>query len=218
VSDVDGRAAAAVAAEIVGSGGRATHVACNVADEGDVDRLFRGLDAQVGRLDILVNNAGIYPRVPFRETTTELFDRIMAVNFRGAFLCTMAALPLFERAGGGSIVFLSSGAASLAAVHDPLAGTLPVYGASKAALDRWALGVATELAQSGIAANVIYPGAVVLTDGTRALALADEELQQAVEPEAIAPAVVWLAAQRGGGFTGELVRAIEFGTSWGPGS
>lgn len=215
VSDIDAEAAAAVAAEVEAAGGVAFAERCDVSDEASVDELVASIKEGSGRLDSLIANAGIYPKLAFRDTTVSMFDRIFAVNVRGAFLCTMAALPLLE-ASEGSIVYLSSGAGTLAAIAQPMAGSLPVYGASKAALDRWALGIAGELAASGVAANVLYPGAVVLTDGTTALRLTPEELASAIEPEAVAPAIVWLAGQRAWAMSGQLVRAVEFGSTWGP--
>jgi NAD(P)-dependent dehydrogenase (short-subunit alcohol dehydrogenase family) len=189
-----------------------------VADEKSVNAMVSTVLGVSGRIDALVSNAGIFPRVPLRETTTERFDRIMAVNFRGGFLCAMAVLPEMEKVGGGSMVFLSSGAGTLAAIEQPLARSLPVYGASKAALDRWALGVAPELADAGIAVNVLYPGAVVRTRGTQGLSLSSDEMDAGIEPDEVAPAVVHLAAQRPGqaeAMVGKLVKAVEFGRTWG---
>lgn len=204
-----------VGAEVRDAGGVAHAHTCDVADETAIAALFGAVHECSGRLDALVNNAGLYPRIPFRETTVDQFDRLFAVNVRGAFLCTMAALPALERTRG-SIVFLSSGAGTLAAIAEPMARSLPVYGATKAALDRWALGVAGELAEMGIAANVLYPGAVVLTDGTEALGLSDDERAAAISPADVAPAIVWLAEQPAERMSGKLVRAVEFGARWGP--
>ena len=104
----------------------------------------------------------------------------------------------------------------MASIEQPNAGSLPLYGASKAAVDRWALGVARPLAELGIAANVLYPGAYVRTDGLAGLTLSTEQAAQTVDPSFVAPAILWLAQQRVGEMSGQLVKASEFGQRWGP--
>jgi NAD(P)-dependent dehydrogenase (short-subunit alcohol dehydrogenase family) len=189
---------------------------CDVRSESDVAALFAAVGDAAGRVDVLVNNAGIFPLLEFEKTTIADYDLVMDVNVRGVFLCTMAALPLM-RDRGGSMVFMSSGAGTLAAVEQPTARRLPLYGASKAAVDRWALGVAHELERLGIAANVLYPGAFVRTRGLAALDLDEAQLADTVDPSYVAPALVFLARQRVGGICGRLVKASEFGSAWGPG-
>jgi NAD(P)-dependent dehydrogenase (short-subunit alcohol dehydrogenase family) len=215
LADVDGEAAERAVAEIVDAGGGAHAHVCDVTSETDVARLFEDVGAQEGRVDCLVNNAGIYPRLAFRETTVADLDRVLGVNFRGSFLCTMAVLPWMESAGG-SIVYMSSGAGTLASIQFPTARSLPLYGAAKAAVDRWALGVAHELRDLGIAANVLYPGAFVRTDGLAALELTEEERADTVSPDFVAPAISWLAAQTVEDGSGEILLAKDFGRSWGP--
>jgi NAD(P)-dependent dehydrogenase (short-subunit alcohol dehydrogenase family) len=215
VSDMDLAAAEGVATEIIAAGGRAFAHQCDVSDESGVESMLRDCAHDEGRIDVLVANAGIYPRLEFASTTTDDYDRVMNVNMKGVFLCTMHALP-FMRERGGSIIAMSSGAGTLASIATPTARSLPLYGAAKAAVDRWVLGVAHELAELGIAANVLYPGAFVRTRGLEALGLSDAEMAATVTPEFVAPAMVWLAAERVGGICGQLVKASEFGTAWGP--
>src|SRR5262249_52147143 len=147
---------------------------------------FEAVDAAEGRIDVLVNNAGIYPLLRFEDTTIADYDKVMDVNMRSVFLCTMAALPLMRENGGGMIT-LSSGAGNLANIAYPTARSLPLYGASKAAVDRWVLGVAHELAAMGIASNVLYPGAFVRTRGLEALGLSDEDMAATVAPDYVVP-------------------------------
>jgi 3-oxoacyl-[acyl-carrier protein] reductase len=215
VSDVDVDAATAVASQISAAGGTATAHACDVADEASVAGLFDAVRKASARVDVLVNNAGIFPKVDFTTTTLDDYRRVMDINVKGMFLCTMAVLPLMRQAGG-SIIFMSSGAGTLASISQPTARSLPLYGASKAAVDRWALGVAHELAALGIAGNVLYPGAFVRTRGLEALGLSDDDMATTVTPDFVAPSIVWLAAERVGGISGQLVKANEFGTTWGP--
>jgi len=215
ISDVDLAAAEDVVAEIVGAGGTACAHQCDVTDESSVELLLGDCARDEGRIDVLVANAGIYPRLDFVSTTTADYDQVMGVNMKGVFMCTMHAIP-YMRDHGGSIIAMSSGAGTLASIATPTARSLPLYGAAKAAVDRWVLGVAHELAALGIAANVLYPGAFVRTRGLEALGLSEAEMAATVTPDFVAPAMVWLAAERVGGIAGQLVKASEFGTLWGP--
>jgi NAD(P)-dependent dehydrogenase (short-subunit alcohol dehydrogenase family)/3-phenylpropionate/cinnamic acid dioxygenase small subunit len=212
VGDVDPVAAREVVAEVTAAGGRACAHACDVSSDESVAAMFAAISAASDRLDVLVNNAGVYPRLDFFATTIADFDRIMDINFRGAFLCTMAAIDLMT--AGGSVVCVSSSAGSIESLRHETARTLPLYGASKAALDRWALNAADYLAPRGIAMNVLHP-AGILTDGSRALGLDEDYVATMRPPSVVAPAVAWLARQTPATFTGQLVRSAEFGTTWG---
>ncbi len=214
VSDIDIDAARQVTAEISAAGGSAHAHSCDVSSEPSVTSMFDVITAESGRLDVLVNNAGIYPRLDFFATTAADFDRVLGINFRGAFLCTMAATELMTATGGGSIVCLSSSAGRLDSLRHETARTLPLYGAAKAALDRWALNAAEFLAGRNIALNVLHP-AGILTDGSRALGLSEDYVATMRPPSVVAPAIVWLARQTPATFTGRLVRSAEFGTAWG---
>lgn len=98
----------AVVAEIVAMGRRAAAVQGNVARRDDVQRLFRTVEAQFGRLDILVNNAGMFFAAKFEELTEEQWDQIMNTNLKSQFLCSQVAAPLLKRSGRGRIINLSS--------------------------------------------------------------------------------------------------------------
>lgn len=216
ISDVDLEAAREAADGLCDSGLRAEARRCDVTRPDEIRSLIDAVGAAHGRIDGLVNNAGYYPQLDFAATTLDDFDRIFGINMRGAFVATMAALPWMTELGG-SIVFLSSGAGRLDAIEQPTARSLPLYGAAKAALDRWALGVAADLAQLDIAANVLYPGAFVRTDGLSRLELSAEQQADTIGPEDVAPAVAYLAGVRVADRCGTLVKAVEFGRTWGPG-
>jgi NAD(P)-dependent dehydrogenase (short-subunit alcohol dehydrogenase family) len=98
----------AVVAEIVAMGRRAVAVQGNVARRDDVQRLFRAVEAQFGRLDILVNNAGMFFAAKFEELTEEQWDQIMNTNLKSQFLSSQVAAPLLKRSGRGRIINLSS--------------------------------------------------------------------------------------------------------------
>src|SRR5258706_3724031 len=85
-------------------------VACDVSDEAAVNAAFDRVERELGQVSVLVLNAGIFPIVPFEETTTELWNRTLAINLTGAFLCARRALPGMREAGYGRIVGIGSSA------------------------------------------------------------------------------------------------------------
>ena len=175
-----------------------------------VDRVGR----EFGRLDALVHSAGLFPRKSFSESTVEDLDRVMGVNFRAAFRLAALSIPLMT--DGGAMIFLTSGSGLLAAVADPMQTEFSLYGASKAALDRWALGIAAELSRLGVTVNTLTPGAFVLTPGVAALGLRETEERPSISPEAVAEAIAWLAGSPADGPCGQRLSATEFRQSWGP--
>jgi NAD(P)-dependent dehydrogenase (short-subunit alcohol dehydrogenase family) len=109
-----------------------------------------------GKLNILVNNAGIViPRVPIPDRTVEEWDRVMAVNARGVFLGTKHAIPAMRRAGGGSIVNISSVAGIGQSLHQE-----PAYAASKGAVRIFTKVTASQHARDGIRCNSVHPGPI----------------------------------------------------------
>lgn len=127
----------------------------DVSNEAQVDAMFAELGARWGGLDVLVNNAGIAgPTAKVEETDLAGWDRTIAVNLTGPFLCARRAVPLLKAAGGGSIVNLSSAAGRLGfPLRTP-------YSASKFGVigltETWAM----ELGPSKIRVNAILPGIV----------------------------------------------------------
>ena len=139
----------------------------DVSDPGQVDAMIEAVVARFGRLDVMVANAGIAQVAPLLDVTPEDFDRLMAVNLRGVFLCyTAAARQMIAQGGGGKII----GAASIAA-HKGF-GMLGHYSASKFAVRGLTQAAAQEWAQHGITVNAYCPGIV----GTAMWELIDEKL------------------------------------------
>ena len=151
VSDPEG---IAVAAEIAEAGGDAIYVHLDVTDESQWDAAVQSAVTSFGKLDILVNNAGIWRRGHVMETSSEQWDNIMDVNAKGVFLGTKSAIPEMRKAGGGSIVNISSTAGLVGSK------TSSAYSASKGAVRIFSKSTAIQYASEGIRANSIHPGPI----------------------------------------------------------
>ena len=206
--DIDGPAAARVAAE---AGGDATAATVDVTDDAALrDMIARA--AAAGLIGAVVHCAALFPRIDLPETSITDFDRVMAVNLRAAVQLTLHARRAMP--GGGALVFLTSGSGLMAAAADPFQRGFALYGASKAALDRWVAGVAPELAPAGIFASTITPGAFVETPGLRRTGIAPPAGAATIAAGRVAEAVVRLVEDRSGAFAGQRLSAAAFGQGW----
>jgi NAD(P)-dependent dehydrogenase (short-subunit alcohol dehydrogenase family) len=122
----------------------------DVADQSDVERLFREVSQKYGGLDALFVNAGIAEFKSIEEADVEHYERLFSTNMKGAFLTMKFAAPLLHE--GASVVFTSSVAADIGA---PMCS---IYGASKAAVTAFARNVSTELLERAIRVNIVAPG------------------------------------------------------------
>lgn len=151
----------AVAKEIKAAGGRAMAITVNVADEASTRAMARSVAEHFGRIDILVNNAAIYASLQlrsFEEIEVAEWDKVMAVNVRGPFLCARAVVPFMRENKYGRIVNISSGT--------PFKGTpnLLHYVTSKGAILALTRAIAREVGDDGILVNTLAPG-LVLSEG-----------------------------------------------------
>jgi 2-keto-3-deoxy-L-fuconate dehydrogenase len=154
VLERDARAAAETVERIAASGGVAAAVPCDVSEGASVAAAFARVDADAGRLDILVNNAGIAHIGTVESTTEADLDRIYAVNVKGVFLCSQAAVPRMRTHGGGVILNLAS-IASLIGLVDRFA-----YSMSKGAVLTMTRSIAVDYIKQGIRCNCICPARV----------------------------------------------------------
>ncbi len=157
-----------VEAEIAESGGECVYVHLDVTSEEEWQNAVSRAVAQFGKLDVLVNNAGIFPPARIEDTTEELWDRVMDINGKGVFLGTKCAIPEMRKAGGGSIINISSTAGLRGSP------TAAAYGASKGAVRLLTKSTAIQYAGENIRANSVHPG-IIETDMTLTTILADEE-------------------------------------------
>jgi cyclopentanol dehydrogenase len=152
ILDDEGRS---VEQRITESGGEAVYTHLDVTRDSDWEEAVHVAVGRFGKLDVLVNNAGIANADSIEDTSEELWDRIMQVNTKGVFLGTRKVLPAMRRAGGGSIINVSSIAGILGR---PLTGS--AYSASKGAVRTFTKTTAIQHASEGIRCNSIHPGPV----------------------------------------------------------
>jgi NAD(P)-dependent dehydrogenase (short-subunit alcohol dehydrogenase family) len=184
---------------------------CDVSDAGMVASAISAVGIRFGRLDALVNNAGVAVFAPLLETSDADWDRVLAVNLTGPFLCTKAAAPLMREHGGGAIVNITS----ISAVR---ASTLrTAYGTSKAGLAHLTKQFAVELASLGIRVNGVAPGPVetamarqVHTPEIRADYHDAIPLNRYGLEEELAEAVFFLCSERASYITGQIL-AVDGG-------
>lgn len=203
IVDLDAGKAKQVADELgTAHGVTCIGAAADVADEAQVKAAFRAVVAALGDVDILVNNAGIDNTAPVDGMSTAMWDRMIAVHMTGTFFCTREVLPAMRRRKWGRIINLSSqlahkGAASMA--H---------YCAAKAGIMGFTKSLAYEVAQEGITANCINPGATQtpllrqIPDDWLARKKAEIPMGRFGRVEEIAPAALLLASDEGAYFLG----------------
>jgi NAD(P)-dependent dehydrogenase (short-subunit alcohol dehydrogenase family) len=203
VADLAGDRAETVAGEIATAGGRSMACQADVSDTAAVDRMVPAVAQHFGSLDILINNAGAHARAPVVEMTDEQWDRVVAVNLRGTFVCSRAALRLMIPRRSGRIVNTASGLG----IRGSPGGA--VYGATKAAIINLTRAVAQEVARYGITVNAIGPG---VTDTAFWRAFQTREHIEAAlasgrvgRPEDFVPTVLFLCSDAGGIHTGLMI-------------
>ena len=202
----------ATADAITKTGGRALAVRCDVGSEADLEALVAQTLARFGRVDVLINNAMAPTRCLFDALSLASWDESMTANVRSLIVLAELVVPAMAAQGGGSIINISSGGADHAATAAMPPGFL-AYTVAKAAMERFTTALAPEIAGRGVCVNALRPGAVKTELATRELG---EHFDWSgwTTPEAVVPPVAWLAAQIATDFTGRIVDAGDFSTSW----
>lgn len=202
-------------AELQELGYNVTYVHLDVTSESDWEAAVQSAVDTYGKLDVLLNNAGILIRKNIEETTEEDWDRIFAVNAKGVFLGTKAAIPAMRDAGGGSIINISSTAGLVGSPNGSAS-----YTATKGAVRLFTKSTAIQHAREGIRCNSIHPGPIetdmiadTLNDpANMALRMQRLPLGRVGKPSEIAYGAIYLASDESSFVTGSEV-VIDGGTT-----
>jgi NAD(P)-dependent dehydrogenase (short-subunit alcohol dehydrogenase family) len=208
---VDILSCAATLAKVRAAGDEVLEVTADVADAQSIQAMADQTVRRFGRIDILVNNAAILVKpTPFDQILEAEWDRVMAVNIKGQWLCCKAVIPIMRQQGKGKIINIASDTIWLGApmcLH---------YVASKGAVFAFTRALARELSGTGINVNTITPG-FTLTEGTQGMA--DPEtiahigagavemqiIKQREEPSDLTGTVVFLASDESNFITGQTI-------------
>ncbi|MDE2788075.1 MAG: glucose 1-dehydrogenase [Chloroflexota bacterium] len=175
IGDIRDELGMQVEAEIRELGGEAVYLHLDVTSDDDRQRAIETAEQRFGKVDVLVNNAAIVLRKDIEETTGEDWDNIMEINAKGVFLGTKAVIPAMRRAGGGSIINISS-ISGLVSIGPP------AYIATKGAVRLFTKSTAIQYASENIRANSIHPGSVDTDMRREGLgSQTDEEIQARVD-------------------------------------
>lgn len=202
VADLNGEGAAATAALIREAGGRATAITADVASEADNQAMFDAAERDFGGIDHAFLNAGmLQPYIPFDQVTTALFDKLIAVNLRGAFLGLQLALARL-RPGGACVVTAS--AAGLIGFSEAAA-----YATSKHGLVGLVRSAARAFADKGLRVNAVCPGMVltpmngIVQDDALAEELSHPGYRGGLSAQHIAEVALFLMSNRAAGVNGQ---------------
>jgi 3-oxoacyl-[acyl-carrier protein] reductase len=199
-------AALEVAAQIASLGGKSIVHQADVASEDEVREMIDRCAGELGSVDILVNNAAVNSDYLVEEMAVEEWDRVMAVNLRGTFLCSKHAIPFMRKGGCGRIINLASQGGrkgSIAHAH---------YSATKMGIIGFTRSLARELGSDGITVNAVSPGRIMtdmLASNLKHNNKTDEWLKQTPlgrfgEPEDVAEMIVFLASEKASYITGQV--------------
>ncbi|MFW6126016.1 MAG: SDR family NAD(P)-dependent oxidoreductase [Chloroflexota bacterium] len=194
------------AKEIEGMGRKALAVKCDVTAQESVEEMVRITLEEFGRIDVLVNNAAVAFYAPTLDMPLKRWELVLRVSLTGAFVCTKAVLPTMIEQKSGSIVNISSGAATARG------GTFTgiAYDVAKAGVERFTYGLAAELGKYNIAANCVKPRGIVDTEGMR-FWNPNADYSRWDSPDQMVRAVLFLAAQSASGVSAVVATDEELG-------
>ena len=192
-------------AEIEAAGGKAEAIRCDVSDFHGAEAFFAEIIKKYGRVDILVNNAGITRDGLLMRMSEEDFDRVIAINLKGAFNCIRHVSRQMIKQRSGRIVNISSVSGVMGNAGQAN------YCASKAGIIGLTKSAARELSARGITVNAVAPGFIdtemtrVLSDQVKEHTVGQIPLGHFGQPEDVAEAVAFLASDRAGYITGQVL-------------
>jgi 2-deoxy-D-gluconate 3-dehydrogenase len=157
IADIDENEAIRAGEDLKGRGFTVLPVHCDVGNEDDIRHMVDVAVQKMGGVDILVNNAGIYPHIPLEQMTTEVFERVLAVNLSGTFLCSReVSMHMIAQKQGGCIINIGS----IDSLH-PSSKGLSAYDASKGGVISLTRSLALELGAHDIRVNAVLPGGIL---------------------------------------------------------
>src|SRR3984893_17288096 len=209
VNDVNAQGTEDTVQTIISKGGLAVAGVADVSDKSQVDSLFDTVLERFGTVDVLVNNAGlINVERHFLQGDEEWWDRVLAVNLKSVFLCSLRAAHVMARRHSGVIINMSSGGATHA--HRGMAA----YDASKGGIEALTRAMALDLAPYGIRVNALIPGAIdtqgMNPDVKRERGISAVPLGRMGKPEEMAGPAVFLASDDASYITGHTL-AVDGG-------
>jgi NAD(P)-dependent dehydrogenase (short-subunit alcohol dehydrogenase family) len=189
-------------------------LACDVTDDGSVERTVAAVLERLGGVDLLVNNAGLGMRSvnpsfltdpqPFYEVSPDGFRAVVATNLTGYFLTARAVVPHMLDAGGGRVVNISMNHSTM-----NRRGFVP-YGPSRAGAEALSRIMAADLADSTVRVNLLLPGGATATGMVPEQGLSDQQRASLIDPAVMGPPVVWLASADAAEVHDARIVATEF--------
>lgn len=200
VNDLDANVANETVAGIEGRGGSAIAHCGDISDPNYCDRLIEACIAERGQIDALVNNAGLFRMGPAWDLKPADLQAMLSVNVMGTANCAMHAIPRMRAAGKGSIINVTSGAASGIA-------EMSAYGATKGAVSSLTYAWALDLAGSGVRVNAVSPNATTrMVAAMQEFKGAQDEPRPFQDPQHTAETVCFLASDRSAQVNGQIIR------------
>jgi len=209
LADIDAKAGEAAAAAMRAEGLKAIFVATDVTQRAAIEALVKRTIKELGRLDVMLNNAGVALTASVLEMSDELFDKVLSVNLRSAFIGTQLAAREMVASGRGGVIINMSSVNALLAIPG-----LAAYACTKGALNQLTKVAAVELAPHRIRVVAIGPGtiltelarkAVMADDAGRRKILARTPMGRAGEPEEVAAVASFLASDDASYITGQTI-------------
>lgn len=208
LTDLNAEAGEATAKDINDAGGDAIFIKHDASSEQDWQQVIKAGVEHFGKIDVLVNNAGVLTLKSIQETTTEDWDFVQSINTRGVFYGVKYVLPAMQKAGGGSIINISS---IYGIVGAPSASA---YQASKGAVRLLSKSAAVEYAEYNVRVNSVHPG-VIATNMTKDIMVDDAStdallgsalIRRPAQPKEVSWGILFLASDESSYMTGsELV-------------